>query len=173
MPPLQKKSLYLLTFWLVLSALILVGDYLTGPLILFPILYLIPIALISNTHGRWWGIFLAVIMPLFRLSFNFIWPLPWVLPISAINTAIRMVVLAIIAVLVDRVAVQKRELEKEVQILKGILPICSFCKRIRNKDGKWEILEKYISLHSEAKFSHSICPDCAREHYPGYVDGKP
>ena len=47
-----------------------------------------------------------------------------------------------------------------VRQLQGLLPICSYCKRIRNDDNYWEQLETYVSEHSEASFSHSICPNC-------------
>lgn len=54
----------------------------------------------------------------------------------------------------------------EVKTLRGILPICSFCKKIRDDAGYWTRLEKYIHDHSTAELSHSICPECAQEHYP-------
>jgi hypothetical protein len=54
----------------------------------------------------------------------------------------------------------------EVKTLKSILPICSFCKKIREDDGDWVVLERYISTHSGADFSHGICPECLHEHYP-------
>ena len=54
----------------------------------------------------------------------------------------------------------------EIKVLRGILPICSFCKKIRNDKGNWDQIEAYIHDHSEAKFSHSICPGCMKKHYP-------
>lgn len=59
----------------------------------------------------------------------------------------------------------------EVKILRGMLPICSFCKNIRDDKGYWKRIESYIRQHSEAEFSHSICPDCAKKHYPDYDIG--
>ena len=53
-----------------------------------------------------------------------------------------------------------------VKQLSGILPICSFCKKIRNDEGYWSQVEEYIKNHSEADFSHSICPECLKKHYP-------
>jgi CheY-like chemotaxis protein len=56
-----------------------------------------------------------------------------------------------------------RELEQanaEIKKLRGILPICAYCKKIRNDEGYWNEVEVYIRDHSEAKFSHGICPDC-------------
>jgi PAS domain S-box-containing protein len=49
--------------------------------------------------------------------------------------------------------------------LEGIIPICSHCKRIRD-DKEWTPIEEYIQAHSEARFSHGLCPGCARKHYP-------
>src|SRR5713226_6813295 len=48
----------------------------------------------------------------------------------------------------------------EVKQLQGMLPICSYCKKIRNDEDSWEQLESYISHHSDARFSHGICPEC-------------
>jgi len=54
----------------------------------------------------------------------------------------------------------------EVKTLGGLLPICSFCKKIRDDKGYWNQIEAYIQSHSEAQFSHSICKECAKKHYP-------
>lgn len=55
----------------------------------------------------------------------------------------------------------------ELKVLTGILPICSHCKKIRDGEtGGWQRMERYISKHSNADFTHSICPDCMKEHYP-------
>ncbi len=62
-----------------------------------------------------------------------------------------------------------QEAMEQLRTLHGILPICSFCKQIRNdQEGSWQRLEDYIQTHSEAEFSHSICPKCMKEHYPEY-----
>lgn len=55
----------------------------------------------------------------------------------------------------------------EVKTLKGLLPICASCKKIRNDaDNSWQNIEDYIAAHSDADFTHGICPDCARRLYP-------
>jgi len=56
----------------------------------------------------------------------------------------------------------------EIKMLRGIIPICSHCKKIRDDDGYWSQFEAYIQKYSEAQFSHSICPDCARHLYPDF-----
>jgi phosphoserine phosphatase RsbU/P len=63
----------------------------------------------------------------------------------------------------QRLAERVVELEAalaHVKLLQGILPICSYCKHVRDDKNYWQTVENYISDHSEAKFSHSICPDC-------------
>jgi two-component system, response regulator PdtaR len=54
----------------------------------------------------------------------------------------------------------------QVKRLSGLLPICASCKRIRDEEGGWQQIEEYITIHSEADFSHGICPQCARQLYP-------
>jgi|GEM_PF-1351462 len=73
-------------------------------------------------------------------------------------------------------AIQKAELERartSLKILQGLLPICSACKKIRDDQGFWQQIEHYIAEHSEADFSHSICPECARQLYPQYLRKDP
>ena len=53
----------------------------------------------------------------------------------------------------------------EVKQLSGLLPICAWCKRIRDENGNWELMETYITVHSEADFTHGICPDCAQKYH--------
>ncbi|MDA3886054.1 MAG: tetratricopeptide repeat protein [Candidatus Delongbacteria bacterium] len=55
-----------------------------------------------------------------------------------------------------------------IKTLKGLLPICSSCKKIRGDSGYWTQVEDYLSSHSDAKFSHSVCPECVRKLYPDH-----
>jgi DNA-binding response OmpR family regulator len=69
----------------------------------------------------------------------------------------------------DRLNHQMQELAeavRQIRTLHGILPICSFCKKIRDDQGYWEQVETYVRNHSQADFSHSVCPDCMQHHYP-------
>ncbi len=56
---------------------------------------------------------------------------------------------------------------REVKVLRGLVPICSSCKKIRNDHGFWQQLEEYIQEHSEAEFSHGLCAPCIKKLYPG------
>jgi hypothetical protein len=58
----------------------------------------------------------------------------------------------------------------EIKTLEGIIPICSCCKKIRDDKGYWEQVEAYVSRHTSATFSHGICPECLKKHYPDYSD---
>jgi len=55
---------------------------------------------------------------------------------------------------------------EEIKVLRGFLPICASCKKIRDDKGYWTQMEAYIRDHSEAEFSHGICPECAKKLYP-------
>lgn len=58
----------------------------------------------------------------------------------------------------------------EVKTLRGFIPICTSCKKVRNDKGYWEAIESYLQQHSEAEFTHSLCPECIRKLYPEYAD---
>ncbi len=63
-----------------------------------------------------------------------------------------------------RVAERILSLQQEVKQLEGLLPICSYCKKIKDDEQKWQQMETYISHRTEANFSHGICPDCYTKH---------
>ncbi len=80
----------------------------------------------------------------------------------------------------DLLASRNRELEEalaRVKRLEGIISICMYCKQIRSEDQSWQQLERYISEHSDALFSHGICPHCFEKHFgmapPADDGGKP
>ena len=68
----------------------------------------------------------------------------------------------------ERVNAELAQALAEVRRLSGLLPICSSCKRIRNEEGSWSMLEAFIQERSEAQFSHGLCPECAVRLYPAY-----
>ncbi len=70
----------------------------------------------------------------------------------------------------ERLIEQLLSAKSEIQRLSGMLPICSHCKKIRDDTGYWHQIEVFIDDHSDAQFSHGICPDCAHKIYPDYSD---
>jgi K+-sensing histidine kinase KdpD len=61
----------------------------------------------------------------------------------------------------------------EVKTLSGLFPICAFCKKIRDDKGYWNQIELYIRDHSSANFTHSICPECAKDNYADFYKNEP
>lgn len=65
-----------------------------------------------------------------------------------------------------RYAIERQNLLIKIKTLHGMLPICSSCKKIRDDEGYWNEIEKYLADHSDVEFTHGICPDCLKELYP-------
>jgi hypothetical protein len=146
-------------------------DFVTGKEIRFPILFALPVGLAAWRNYKTAAYAMAVGLPLARMAFH----LPWhatveTLPVAGINALINMLALLCYAYLLDKTAVQKKALETRVNVLEGILPICASCKKIRNENGEYEQVEKYISERSQATFSHGVCPECLKRLYPWYSD---
>ena len=70
----------------------------------------------------------------------------------------------------ERLISELQDALSRVKMLSGMLPICANCKKIRDDKGYWNQIELYIKEHSEAEFSHGICPDCCKKLYPGFTD---
>jgi len=66
----------------------------------------------------------------------------------------------------DRLIGELQEALSQVKRLSGLLPVCSYCKKVRDDKGYWNQIDAYIEEHSDADISHSICPECAEKYYP-------
>src|SRR2546422_251030 len=78
---------------------------------------------------------------------------------ARVQVGVRLVELQ--SMLTDRVAELEEALAR-VRQLRGLLPICSYCKKVRDDRNYWQQVEQYVSMHADVKFSHGICPDCYR-----------
>ena len=155
--------------WIAISVAILAMDFTFGPVIQFQALFVVPVGLAAWANGRWWGLGLAITLSLVRLYFTTVLDPPWTPAVSILNAAIRIAVLGSFAVLVDRVR-HMLTLAREVEILRGLLPICNFCKKIKDQQDVWQPSEGYISTRSAAEFKDAVCPECVRKHYPETFD---
>jgi len=81
-----------------------------------------------------------------------------------------VICMAITMIVLYLVSLSLSSYRKKIDTLRGIVPICSYCKQIRDDKGYWSKVEEFIANHSEAEFSHGICPDCMQKHYPEYKD---
>ncbi|HET6778659.1 MAG TPA: hypothetical protein VFH26_07200 [Gemmatimonadales bacterium] len=166
MPALDILSRVRAVHWVLASVAILMVDYLTGPFIQFPILFIVPVALATAAHGFAVGSCVAIILPLLRLSFFFSWQLPASWLLEGIDAGVDVAILIGFVALVAHILDQQRK----ILVLEGMLPICSFCKRIRDEGGQWRQLESFIAARSAAQFTHTFCEQCGRVHYPDHVD---
>lgn len=166
MESLRNRPALARTMWALLALFILGLDFATGEDIQFPIFFLIPIAMAAYYEGLAAGGVMAVLLPLARWGFHFIWEEEGPSLEAAVNSFLLAVVLGLFVYLVHVNARQAIELRKRVKSLEGLVPICAGCKKIRNESGAYEPLEKFISEHSNAEFSHGMCPECITKWYP-------
>lgn len=157
---------YISFFCLLSAILVLFLDYLTGKNIEFPILYALPVGIAAWNFKNPMSYALSTILPLTRAGFLYLWNDIHSVPVVLINTSIIVLALSTYAYLISKTASQKISLEKKVKVLTGILPICAGCQKIRNEKGEYERIEKYVSEHSDAQFSHGLCLDCTKRLYP-------
>ncbi len=70
----------------------------------------------------------------------------------------------------DKLILELQEAIEKIKTLRGLVPICMHCKNIRNDKGFWQKVEIYVQEHSDAQFSHGICPSCLKKYYPEYYE---
>jgi hypothetical protein len=151
--------------WIGLTLAVAALDYVAGPHVHLGLLYLVPLAL-----AAWFGrtrvaLAIALVLPIARLSYFIfdVWEPPGTLADVSVNAAVRTAVLTLAVVLIRR-ARRARELEREISVLRGLLPICMYCKRIQDDEGRWHSVEQYVAARSEAAFTHRVCPLCTDTH---------
>jgi hypothetical protein len=154
--------------WLVVSISIIPLDYFTGPYLDgIVLLYPIPAAMAAWSGSPRWSIALAALLPPVRvLIFHY-----WGWPAPALDAVLDTLLIVLCCVAIALLILHLRRQALTLRVLGGMLPICAFCKRIRNGDA-WEPLEGFISGHSEAQFSHTFCAECGAKHYGNYLAGQ-
>jgi len=165
--------------WITLSGVLLVAilglvDFVTGYEISFSIFYLAPVVFVTWFAGKRAGLAISILSSIVWLAADagsghlfphFLIPL-W-------NATVRLGFFAVTVVLLNKlhiVVYQQAALIKDLQEardeakkLSGLIPICAWCKRVRDDEGYWKQVELYISEHSEASFTHAICPECKQK----------
>ena len=147
---------------LVIAAFVVVLAYAVSPQVEFPGLFVVPVAFAAWYGGMKWA------LPLCALPFAQVWFLSLShgqagLFEATVSAVVRVVTLIPVAWWIASVAASQRALAQEVELLEGLLPICSYCKKIRDDDGEWQMLEKYIQERSSATFTHGVCETCLKE----------
>lgn len=117
---------------------------------------------------------LSVAVPTDSIRLELRRSLRWVLAAFGAIWALGLVGLKLSWDIISRQISELRAALDEVKTLGGLIPICASCKKVRNDKGFWQSVEKYISSHTEARFSHGICPDCGVKLYGEfYSEGGP
>jgi K+-sensing histidine kinase KdpD len=139
--------------------------------------YLIPVSAISWTLGRNAGIAASLVCAIaWSIVDYFGRPLfdpvteTWNIAIQFAMFVSYAVVLSKVRTGIDKQRVANVDLQSalaEVRRLSGVLPVCAWCKKIRDTEGAWHQMEVFLSDHSEADFTHSICPECKGKFFPG------
>jgi len=140
---------------------ILVLDVITGPDLRFPTLFAVPVVLCAWFSRVDLAYGLAVALPLGRLGIASYIDDPTSPTANLVNAVVRMAVLAFLVFLLAQVL----RMSAEIKVLRGMLPTCMYCKRIRNEDDTWEPMEGYVSRHTDARFGQGLCPECMATHH--------
>jgi len=170
-------SLKKIQTWLGITAIIVVfgiTDYYTGVELHFFAFYFIPVSIAAWRLGLIPSIITSVLSATVWFVADYYAGHEYTLQVFAIwNTIIRLCSFLIIGGTVSRIhdMLQKeKEIStrlqttlNQIKVLEGILPICASCKKIRNTNGKWQQIEEYIIQHSQAEFTHGLCPQCGRK----------
>jgi K+-sensing histidine kinase KdpD len=178
-----RLSRVLLTTAAVAALLIAIAwlDDATGYDLQFFVFYYLPVSLATWSLGRTAGLATSLLAALAWLAADVHSGHPYQnLRLAYWNGMIRLVAFAVIALGVSHLkarAARERALRvqtenalSEVKQLRGLLPICSSCKRVRDDHGSWNQIEAYVRDHTDAEFTHGLCPECARRLYPEFAD---
>lgn len=167
---LTPKSTFILS--LIITLVVFVIDWLTGYELQFFVFYFIPIGVAGLRCAPVTAYFIAILSGISWLVSDWLSGYPFRhLSYDIWNNTIRIiafVVLAFAFVKIKHLIEADRKLSNElkaslseIKTLKGLLPICAVCKKIRDDNGYWQQLEEYIAMHSDAQFTHGFCRECA------------
>jgi hypothetical protein len=133
--------------------------------------YILVVLVSLWSHRKQLPIIMAIVGSILTIVGFYSSPLGGVLWQVLVNRSLALFAIWVVVVLsVQRrnIYEEKEKILLEVKILSGLIPICASCKYVRDDEGYWNKMESYISAHSEAEFSHGICPDCTKKLYPEF-----
>jgi hypothetical protein len=143
-----------------LAAVIALIDYAVAPNAEFPGLTLFPILFAAWYGGLAWSLPFAAFPFVHVVNLSLKGAGPDELYAAVLAAAVRAVLIVPISIWIAGISSSERALKKENAMLRGLLPICSYCKKIRDGEGDWQVLEKYIEERTDATFTHGICETC-------------
>lgn len=171
--PVFERGLWSRTWFMVLLCLVFIMlDWELVPLQVFPFVFIFPVMLVAWNRSNWFSGVCAGVLSLTRILHQVFFTTHPVPMNELADTCICFFVLELLVLLTVLLGKQSRQLRQRVHALEGLLPICSFCKSIRDEKQEWVKLEEYMTRHSGAVFSHGLCPICAKRHYGEFYPGK-
>lgn len=165
----QRSAITAIVLAAVSLAAIAIIDRLAPAEIAFLLFYLVPIFLITWRFNNPWGYVAGVVsvavwgMSEYVGTEARLWVVGWNLLVAfGLFFTYAAIIDSLHETLLNQRTLNQRleEALAEVKTLSGLLPICAWCKRIRDTDGHWYQMEEYIHSHTDASFTHGICPDC-------------
>lgn len=148
-------------------------DFHAGEILMFPVLFVLPVGLMAWNCGLRTALILGAVLCIIRFLIQYlVWGVPYTVHVAVINAVIRLGILFFIAFLLGKLSAMTHALRERVRTLEGILPTCAFCKDIRDEAGNWHEIEDYVTSRTEARFSHSVCPKCTTKHYGDCMGGE-
>jgi len=160
------RGLWNSPWFMILMCLVFIGiDWELIPLQIFPVVLVFPLMLVAWNRSLWLAMVSAVLLSLTRVLHELAFSTKPITALELADSLICFFVLVLLALLTSELGRHSRHLRQRVRVLEGLLPICSFCKNIRDEKNQWIRFEEYLSAHSDAVVSHGLCPDCAKKHY--------
>jgi hypothetical protein len=160
-----RQILILLTVQIIVIFLGVV-DWATGYDLNFFVFYFAPVALAAWKLGAGAGYVTAIVSGMVWHVADWASGHQYSAPFYEYwNAALRTISFLVISFSTARIHQLEQQAQRKVQQLSGLLPICAWCKKIRNDHGYWERVEEYIQHHSDAQFTHSICDECAKKQW--------
>jgi hypothetical protein len=181
-PTLQQRKLETLAIGIAAFSLVVLGDYLTPEALSFSVFYLVPVGVFvwffSKREAWLVAVASALVWPmdhLMRSDFDYFRSLQFYWEVAARFGFYSVFIISSLTIrrYIDQLKVVNAELTSalaEVRQLKGLLPICASCKKIRDESDQWVVMEKYIQSRTDARFSHGLCPECMKKLYPEAYD---
>jgi hypothetical protein len=166
----QLRARHLVIVYMLVVA-ILICDVLLSLGVAITSLYLVPVTFLAlwSPPKQSAPVLLLVAVCIVLTAVGFVLSPPGPVWVAMANRLFSVTIIVLTTVL----SLLRKRTEDEIKVLSGLLPICAYCKKIRDDEGFWQQVERYISVRSEADFSHGMCPDCGPKHFPDIYADKP
>lgn len=158
----RRWPVFLLTYFL-MSVVFVIDVFLPLGLAM-PVLYVAPLACLtlwSSPKDSWGVVFTAIICTALIVTALLLSP-PRLRSLAVLNYVLTVGMVWVMAVL----SVLRKRVEQERNVLRALLPICSYCKQIQTHDGSWQQIEAYVTAQTALNLTYGMCPHCAAQEYP-------